>query len=424
MKRFSVTLLALVLFVALSETALRLAGVVLLAPTLRANQVLPGDREKVRILALGESTTADYFSDSEECAWPRQLERMLEKAGVPARVYNEGLGATTTAMILSRTPEFIEKYQPQIAIAMMGINDTNSFYFDGSQTSKMRLALTRLRVVRLLGWLYKRVVPSGKSTFDMEFLAPIYVQAVEQLAQRLVDQPVHEVEAALRKVVPDVLNLSKALTYIGTMRLGASEHADSFLKAAPFFDRAYQIMPASHYVTYWQMLLNRHPSRSQKRCPEEGAKILDAFENVPDDLLSVIGDCAAGDPRLASHTAFAGRGIVISPSATPPTKMHYCGVATILRKSGIQFMAMQYPTLPTRELREQLTACENTDEPGFLRLEYISNEKNFSDSLKARPYAAVFVDRFRGSWGHTTCLGHELIAEAAFQAVRKRFEKE
>jgi lysophospholipase L1-like esterase len=78
-----------------------------------------------RILALGESTTDKFYSTGGDFSWPGQLDRMLSEKfpGVKFRVINKGLAATSSSLILKNLPEYMETWRPHLVIAMMGVND-------------------------------------------------------------------------------------------------------------------------------------------------------------------------------------------------------------------------------------------------------------------------------------------------------------
>ncbi len=105
----------------LAEGALRAGGFVYSARQEARNQRSLADGGEYRILCVGESTTAmggDY-------AYPHQLERILDarELGVDVAVINEGIPGTTSAHIVATFPDMIRRYQPQMVVAMIGIND-------------------------------------------------------------------------------------------------------------------------------------------------------------------------------------------------------------------------------------------------------------------------------------------------------------
>lgn len=96
------------------------------------------------ILCLGESMTADK--------WPRFLESLLNESqtGITVCVLNKGVVATNTGAIVSRLEYNIDKYDPDIIIVMMGINDNpDSFIYDSTRTPKLKF-IRSLKILKLL----------------------------------------------------------------------------------------------------------------------------------------------------------------------------------------------------------------------------------------------------------------------------------
>ncbi len=84
--------IAVIFTLALLEVLLQTMGFLASMPKNQRNQIHREDQNKLRILAIGESTTADYFAPDNLGAWPRKLEKKLLENGIAARVYNEGVG--------------------------------------------------------------------------------------------------------------------------------------------------------------------------------------------------------------------------------------------------------------------------------------------------------------------------------------------
>lgn len=133
-----------------------------------------GFNNEYRILALGE---ADFTQPP--TSWPEQLEKVLNEKnlGVKFTVINENNGYTSTALI-SALKEKIEKYKPEVIIAMMGIYDPYNphlptpedppSYF-GNQENEPEPSLKLIPVVkRLLSKAKLRVYANHKS--DREFI--------------------------------------------------------------------------------------------------------------------------------------------------------------------------------------------------------------------------------------------------------------
>ncbi|MCB9757313.1 MAG: tetratricopeptide repeat protein [Candidatus Omnitrophica bacterium] len=103
------------------EGGLRLGGWVFISLQEKGNQSNVAAGKEYRILCLGESTTAL----GGEQAYPRQLERILNsrQSLTKFKVINKGIPATTTDQIVAKVESYIDDYQPQMVVAMMGIND-------------------------------------------------------------------------------------------------------------------------------------------------------------------------------------------------------------------------------------------------------------------------------------------------------------
>ena len=100
----------------------------------QARRALRG-RGEITILCLGESTT--------DGQWPRFLAQALKEAGITkeVRVIDRGVGSTTSYRIVANVPYYIERYNPDIIVAMMGINDEDTYV---TRTQGMRLRTVRL----------------------------------------------------------------------------------------------------------------------------------------------------------------------------------------------------------------------------------------------------------------------------------------
>jgi tetratricopeptide (TPR) repeat protein len=106
------------------EVGLRLGGWVFISLQQYRNEKVIREGGTYRILCLGESTTAHRRN-----CYPSQLQQMLNKSNVGVKfvVINEGVRGITTKDILKRLPDHLNKYRPDMVIAMMGINDRKGF---------------------------------------------------------------------------------------------------------------------------------------------------------------------------------------------------------------------------------------------------------------------------------------------------------
>ncbi|MBN2407365.1 MAG: tetratricopeptide repeat protein [Elusimicrobia bacterium] len=107
-------LLASALFL---EAGLRIGGYICLSRQESGNRKSLARPGVCRILCLGESTTAGQ--------WPRPLEGILneQNIGVEFSVIDKGRAGTYSSSIMREAEGYIKRYNPDIVVVMMGIND-------------------------------------------------------------------------------------------------------------------------------------------------------------------------------------------------------------------------------------------------------------------------------------------------------------
>ncbi len=130
------------------EIGLRLGGWVFTTLQERRNWRALAVQEDVRILCLGESTTAFGGENS----YPAQLERLLDSRAKGKRfaVINKGIPGMTTRYILEQLPENLRLYRPHIVLAMMGVNDRQEVNLYRSHLASGGDLLRTLRVYKLV----------------------------------------------------------------------------------------------------------------------------------------------------------------------------------------------------------------------------------------------------------------------------------
>jgi tetratricopeptide (TPR) repeat protein len=170
------------------EGLLRAGGLLFQSRVAAGNRAsLESSDGTIRILCLGESTTAGLAGA--EGPYPLQLERILnERAGdrTKFRVFNGGEVATSSDVIVAKLADRLEKFNPHIVVAMMGINDgplsDPAFQVGGS-----------LRVWKLAKMLYhshraKRPKPLGEQADELEMRATRVLRNWPTVAADLAEQ--------------------------------------------------------------------------------------------------------------------------------------------------------------------------------------------------------------------------------------------
>jgi len=145
----------------LLEGGLRIGGFILLSQEEYRNRGPINQKETYRIMCLGESTTFLGGGNS----YPRQLERILNQrnSGIKFKVINKGVGGTTSTNIVAKLESNIKKYNPDIIIVMMGINDTeNTVAYADIHSNKTVLFLKSFRIYKLAKLLQLHIIHKFK----------------------------------------------------------------------------------------------------------------------------------------------------------------------------------------------------------------------------------------------------------------------
>jgi hypothetical protein len=430
-QRCALIFLGALLGLGVLEIALRTAGWVILRGEAGRNPVATVGDGTVRILCIGESTT---FLGGED-AYPRQLERLLNARpnGPRVTVANAGIPAVTSEYLLARVPGWFATYDPDIVIAMMGVNDPRD-----EPSGALRATFESFRVVKLVRWGIQ-ALGSGRWPADSGslHLAAHYLRYGQiQNARRVIDtgleldpQDLHllvgRAAVAAREMLPVTADES-----IATARAiaGSSPERHLILLAAAV---AMRLQPLALEEADWLR------SRVSPDSPRWGmvkfrlgmevdrliaARFLDeaeatlalmaALPRVPDErayearvalLVKARGNDAEYDERQRQLAVAGGT------ATSPMTVRTYRQLRDLVHGRGGRLVAVQYAMRPLRPLEDLLER-----DP---RVVFVSTEEPFRRVLADTPYDAIFTDAFAGDFGHATPRGNELLAQTIADAL-------
>jgi len=151
----------------LLEAGLRLGGFVFLSLQERRNRAILRRKDSIRVLCLGESTTAGE--------WPPFLQEILDNSGLDIEfsVIDKGVPGTNTNRILSELEPTLDKYNPDIVITMMGINDFDTHMFHVAEPgSGIQKFLQNFRSYNLFGLVKMHLAARFKSQETLESQSP------------------------------------------------------------------------------------------------------------------------------------------------------------------------------------------------------------------------------------------------------------
>lgn len=139
------------------EAGMRLWSNVLLCAQEQKNKVSTLKISEYRILCLGESTTV-WGGDN---SWPAQLEQILNQKniGIKFKVINKGRYSIQSPYIISIVDDAIDKYNPDMVISMMGINDgDNTVPYKQENNCHLRSFLSHLKIYKLASSLWLHII--------------------------------------------------------------------------------------------------------------------------------------------------------------------------------------------------------------------------------------------------------------------------
>jgi len=149
-KKIPLVMFGLFIGLVLLEIGLRLAGFMFFSLQENRNSRYKGGKNTYRIMCLGESTTVLPLGDG---AYPNQLEKILneQQIGIKFVIINKGVPAVDSAYLLAHLEENLNRYSPDMVIAMMGINDKSSPVFHkNSYVLKIEALVKNLKIYKLM----------------------------------------------------------------------------------------------------------------------------------------------------------------------------------------------------------------------------------------------------------------------------------
>ncbi len=410
-----------------------------------------GDRRQIRILVLGESTSAPNPTDGVDLSWPAQAKSLLQ-ASTPEyefEIINLAKPGTSTAFLAEELFRRFDELRPDILVSMMGVND------------QMALALREpvwwnsIRVIHFFRWLIQFL--GCKECFQVEsgdaakhYSPPPesmdrYFQELHSFAafdSSKIERLTKEFETELIRFRGQPTLQLSALRSLGNELawLAVRDHKNApKLRAAAssYFLRALKIDP----IDPWTLdSLCQIQTEEDESCLRSVEKMIEAGNSPSSSLLrSVISAGGQSSEVIRQEADRRGLKILDTTPTYEATKTIYQQVAEFAKSRGIPYFAMQYPTGSIDGTRSFFTKnsshsfkkfsdsfhlqglAEKID-ADFDHVIFVDNSKFNSPEVQANR-AAYFTDMFGRDqgleFGHTTPLGHRLIAESIASAIQK-----
>lgn len=445
LKKILFIILFVFLVLAIAEGALRLGGWAYLVYQDQQNRGKIKRSGDFRILCIGESTTAVGGNDS----YPNQLERALRSThhGKNFVVINKGIPGVSSGMIVDTLESWIKQYDPDIVIAMLGVNDLMAFepVERPGLSSAWKREWQKLRLVKLAGWIRDAYQNRTRLKEDEATLAPRISAELENNKNEELKEPEHErnspqfkdkledasvvyrslygaswaleqkqdwpsAESLVRKLIslnydPQVnVELYRRLAYI----LERQEKFEAFagmLRDIPYYS----------WGIDWIAPVCQNP-RGVNIVEGEITFLIDK-EPKNTKLYDYLSACyaQAGEHEKANRVREESRRIK-EDFVNPVTKKSYTKLLNILYDhKGIVAVLMQYPLRHIDNIKAMISDVEKKPPVYF-----VDNRKNFEDVLREAAYEDIFYDRFAGDFGHCTARGNKILAENAASVISEK----
>ncbi|CAN5638377.1 hypothetical protein BH10BDE1_BH10BDE1_11110 [soil metagenome] len=451
------------LAVALAEAGLRIAK----ASRESASQsALPtNDPNLIRIVTLGESTTAPSKIRFRQFDWPYQLEGLLnrwledDKSLFRVKVFNLAQAAASSPFMVSMLLERERELRPDVLITMLGVNDSNVVQVERG------FFYQNLLSVRLLYWA--RVAWQCPSCYDVRLSAeaipePAGLTDLDREAQRMANA---ELSKGSLRTEADVDAFAKQID-LWQIRYGIHQHWMNAYLVTNLFRRSLSeeikvqfpevrqkilaLAEALLRKSYREMVL-KHAWTLELYCQVLSALnkkgcvggIKDAFADglTPTSPVLTLAAQSGGSDDPEMRAIFRSAGYEFGETTFGPQSLNrsFVRLQNFVNATGTIWFAMQYPTGSIESLKfymseESRRTKENFGqnfymekspfEPKFKDVIYVSNANflNLVQSGKASDYFADMFGRNGGmEFGHTNEKGHAVISENVFASLKENW---
>ncbi|MEI6632909.1 MAG: tetratricopeptide repeat protein [Chlamydiota bacterium] len=456
------------------EIGLRAAGFVFLSLQEHWNKISIVKRGEFRILCLGESTTAMGGAKS----YPAQLEEILNSSNLRKKisVINKGMICVQTSYILDQLGTNLRSYNPDMVIAMMGINDGGDLLsFDDIFIGKSKPFLSNFRTYKLARLLWDGIHSRAKELIPRDDTSCVRRGRALRRERRYY-QAEHAFARAL-ELNPRNIDAYLELGYLH-QEMGKPD------RAIEYFEKAVALMPVDDeaLVTLGclyrdkgrhaaaqkilKKVIARNPRNTSalinlgisytwtKRFPEAEEAFKKAVAIAPSDPSGYrnLGYCYQVQNKLSQAEDSFNTVLALDPknpwikqalqiisrekghAASPPSMKEkvggdnsrgnqyplsvrntYLALKHALDKQGSILVCMQYPLRNITPLKAIFQTEKNVI--------FVDNEKSFKNAVAREGYKEYFTDIFAGDFGHCTPKGNRLIAENIKNVLLREYFK-
>ncbi len=463
LQKIFLVLFGFCLAIVIMEIGLRLGGSVILHIQEHRNQQAIKKQGAFRIICLGESTTQGQY--------PPYLEKILNQSNpkIKFSVIDKGVAGIRTTEIVSNLEAELDKYQPNLVITMMGINDSgNHLPFETTNPSKQEILLRSFKVYKLSRLLWLRLInkldevkgnllkgsnqPSKELSCSAPQSSPANSAALNPADNFEYRQTGHlyrdqarsvELEQLCKKAIElkpddDSCYIQLAWFYADWLRYIEAEqmfkkalevnlrHDAAYLELGSFYRNQGRLAEAEQALKN-AIAVNPNNSNtlselgvlysSEGRFSEAGQLFKKAIELAPDNEL-LYGRLALISSELGDQELFNKYSVKANHLKdgyyNSTTANNYHMLKKILDRRRIRLVCAQYPMQNIESLKKIF------EKEARGNIIFVDNERIFKDAIRKEGYKEYFVDMFAGDFGHCTVKGNELLARNIANAILKK----
>lgn len=380
----------------------------------------------LRILTLGESTTATAYAPDQQ-PWPVLLKDLLVKKGLDVEVMNAASPAVTSKYLLRVWPGRYERFKPQIVVSMMGINDPSlrrpvSFWFrpEFRWIYELRTAKFLGVAMNMLKWnstpqtqhWESRPRADSLGFKRVRELTALFRKGDEASAAGMIDSFLKNKNSVDRARFYSFLAIELQLASATEIeKVTAERKANDLLKLA--LENSIEIDAMPGFIV----------GSAKLGRPENCAWLLQRQKEmnwlyISPVYLRIYRKCLPDShPLMAEVIRVAGaahNGVDASlQKRNFKSIRYYRAFYEEFQRQGVCWVLMTYPLRGTGGIPEFFEQIKHSAVPVAL----VNNDEPFRQALRKFPANEIFLDFFAGDFGHTTKLGHSLIAENVVEEV-------
>ncbi|MBU4333947.1 MAG: tetratricopeptide repeat protein [Candidatus Omnitrophica bacterium] len=438
----------------LIEVGLRVGGFIMLSIQEHRNLVSINKNGIYKILCLGGSTTAD----GGEYSYPAQLQEILnsKNVGIEFKVINKGVSGADSAFVLSNLNENLNKYDPDMVITMMGINDdVDTIPYDNSFKTKLLMLFRGLRVYKLSKSIVLHInnkihEMNNESEKENEYVVIRKRNSIE--VSNLIEEWMAYSSDGKHKdaemVIKKAIEIEPTNTDLYVMLGDGYIQQRKFVKAEQSINRALEMSPNDPWVLYELGMCYRKQKKYSKA--EEvllKATISDPMYREPyselatmyrqqrkiknlltlcdrinkkglksDYFYGFLANCYSESGKHDEAEKFYEKANQYRlNNYKEATAFNYNKIKEIVAQKGIKHVCMQYPVRNVEPLKKIFESTEG--------MVFVDNEKSFKLMLRNHSYGEYFFDNFGGDFGHCMPKGNKLLAENVARVIIDKFFK-